>query len=77
MITDTMRLYFMLRHAGYPEEKCWSVCFNYGKICGFSLLNKDTQYLLIFHGNFWLYLNLNSLSWIMQPFSSEEIYLEF
>ena len=22
MIADTMRLYFMLRHAGYPEEKC-------------------------------------------------------
>jgi len=22
MIADTMWLYFMLRHAGYPEDKC-------------------------------------------------------
>jgi len=22
MIAGTMRLYFMLRHANYPEEKC-------------------------------------------------------
>jgi len=48
MIADTMRLYFMLRHAGYPEKKCYSMPFNCGKSCGFSLLNKDTQYPLIF-----------------------------
>jgi len=26
-----------------------------------------------FRGNFWLYLNLISLSWIVQPFTSREI----
>jgi len=26
-----------------------------------------------FQGNFWLYLNLNSLSWIVQPFTYEDI----
>ena len=30
-----------------------------------------------FQGNFWLYLNLNSLSWIVQPFTYEEIDLRF
>jgi len=45
-IADTVRLHFMLRHAGYPEEKFYNVCFNCGKSCEFSLL-EDTQYPLI------------------------------
>ena len=30
-----------------------------------------------FQGKFWLYLNLNSRSWIVQPFTCEEIDLGF
>jgi len=30
-----------------------------------------------FQGNFWLCLYLNSMSWIVQPFTSEEIDLDF
>jgi len=30
-----------------------------------------------FQGNFWLYLNVNSLSWIVQPFTFEKIDLGF
>jgi len=30
-----------------------------------------------FQGNVWLYLNLNSLSWIVQPFAYEEIDMGF
>ena len=30
-----------------------------------------------FQGSFWLYLNVNSLSWIVQPFTFEEIDLGF
>ena len=59
MIADAMRLYFMLRHAGYPEEKCWSDCFNCGKSCVFSLLNENTQYALYFKAIFdfvWIWI---------------------
>ena len=54
-----MRLYFMLRHAGYPEEKCWSDCFNCGNSCVFSLLNENTQYALYFKAIFdfvWIWI---------------------
>ena len=43
IVAEATRLYFMLRHAGYPEEMFWSVFFNCGKNCLFSLLNKDTK----------------------------------
>jgi len=76
MIADTVRLHFRLKHVGYSEEKCQSVCFNCGESWGFSLLNKGTQYPLIFKAIFG-YLNLNSLSWIVQPFTYEEIDLGF
>jgi len=64
MIADTMRLYFMLRHAGYPEEKCQSAYFNCGKSYGFSLLNKNTQYPLIFKAIFgfiWIWILCHGL----------------
>ena len=65
----------MLRHVGYPEEKCENVCFNCGKSCGFSLLTRIHN-TINFRSNFWLYVNLNSVSWIVQPFTYEEIDLD-
>ena len=75
-----MRWYFMLRHGGYPEEKCQSAYFNCGKSYGFSLLNKDTQYLLIFKANFdfiWIWiichgscshLHMRKLTWTFRMY---------
>jgi len=59
MVAEAMRLYFMLRHAGYPQEIVWSVFFNCVKNCVFSFLNKDThvhqfstQFLALFESEF-------------------------
>jgi len=59
-----MRLYFMLRHAGYPEEKCQSAYFNCGKSYGFFLLNKNIQYPVIFKAIFgfiWIWILCHGL----------------
>jgi len=80
MIADTVRLYFIRRHAGYPEKKCYSVCFNCGKNCGFSLLDKNTQYPLIFKAIFgfiWIlilchglcsFLHMKKLTWAFRMY---------
>ena len=41
------------------------------------LAQEEYQISTNFQGNFWLYLNLNSVSWIVQPFTYEEIELGF
>jgi len=74
MLADTMKLY-ILRRSGYREEKFQSGCFNCGKSCGISLPSKDTQCVLILKATFfWLFLDLNFLLWIVQPFTYERIW---
>ena len=71
MIAHIMRLCFMLKRACYAEEKCQNVCCNCGKSCGVLLAQQGYPISINFQGNLWLYLNLNSLSWIVQPFAYE------
>jgi len=67
-----MRLYFMLRRAGYPEEVLERVFQLWQELRVF-LAQQGYPISINFQGNFWLCLNLNSVSWIVQPFSYEEI----
>jgi len=74
MLADTMKVY-ILRRSGYREEKFQSWCFNCGKSCEISLPSKDTECVLILKATyFWLYLDLNFLLWIVQPFTDEGIW---
>jgi len=66
----------MLRHAGYPEEMLERVFQLWEELRVF-LAQQGYPISTNFQGNFWLYFNLNSLSWIVQPFTCEEIDLGF
>jgi len=56
------------------------MCFNCGKSCGLAGFPCSTighPLSSKFEDNFWLYLNLNSLLWIVQPFTDEEYELGY
>ena len=67
----------MLRHAGYPEEKCVRACVSTVSRVAGSPCSTRIPNITNFQSNFWLCLNLNSLSWYVQPFTHEEIVLGF
>jgi len=72
-----MRLYFMLRYAaGYQEEVLERV-FQLWQELRVLLAQHGYPISSNFQDNFWLCLNLNSVSWVVQPFSYEEIDLGF
>jgi len=66
----------MLRHASYPKEVLERVFQLWQELQVF-LAQEEYPISTNFQGNFWLYLNLNSVSWIVQFFTYEEINLDF
>jgi len=60
---DVMRLYIILRH-NYPEKNFRADVSTAAKLRVF-LAQKEHPMSINSHGNFWLYLNLNSLLWIV------------
>jgi len=72
MIADTMRLYFMLRHACLSRGKMLERVFQLWQELRVFLAPQGYPMSTNFQGNFWLSLNLNSVSWIVKLFPYEE-----